>query len=629
MAEKINRNGPYPCRSGKKYKASGLSNKGGNNRRKPWDEQLSEAAKLSLEFDQKKVETSIAKLGELVAVPGLTDAQKVNGLMSYATALRHHGEHRLALEQLEKIKADWIADSNQDTRVTLDLWKASCLARLGREPEAFDFADSILKRLSLIPLALQPGFLLQLSEVFLICGRVDRAEKACKHAMQESSRKEADQDVFARAMANLATIKLHHQENEQARQEGVRLMERSMELKSMHGDLQGLANAYNSLAMYYAKIERYERAIAFYRKDLQLSRQIGDLTSLAQTYLHLADLYSHLLQPNAALKALKEATELIAQVDNKTLEGSAKFLKQAIQLRQANAVENGETLGPRANCRCRSGKVYSDCCGRADFEPVSLPWDLKSHSETIQIAHDELKALGLTPNRLDFFFRPSPEIIDRTAWYRLAPRDGWIEVLELPDVANLQLRCARLSVAAATLDPESIEHPLSAIILAVCATESFINQVVFFVAEVTKTDSLTVSGLPLGLLSDPIAFQRRTELTVKWDSLGKSLCGSRWPSEAKLFKDFQTLVRLRNEFVHFKITAYERIIPPPKDAPEIFSILPTEIVLRETSHSWPFRVLTASAAKWATDTAARLMSDFRETYIAERVSASVSARHAT
>ncbi len=620
MSSKVSRNAACPCGSGKKYKACCLQKKTAVPASKSWDDEVLEAAKLSLEFDPTKIQDSITRLCQLVEAPHLTNHQKLNGFISYATALRHHGEYYLALQQLEKIQADWVREEDELAKAHLHLLKSACLAHLGKHDEALEHADSVAKSLNAVPAEMRSGFLLQLSEIFLLGGAVPQAMAACERAMEEAEGRKITSDDYARAMANLATIKLHHSGNEQAEADGVRLMEQSIELKAKRGDLQGLANAYNSLALYYAKIHRFERAIAFFRKDLQLSLQIGDLNGLAQTKLHLADLYSRLLQPNPALKMLREARDLIKNVANESLETSAATLAQAIKLRQAEAVESGEQLGPHAKCGCGSGKIYADCCGKADFEPVSLPWDLKSHSEATASAYAELQAMGLVPTRLDFFFRPETKIIDRTAWYRLGPRDGWMEVLELPDVANMQLRCASLSATAAALNPDSVEHPLSAIILAVCATEAFINQVVFFISEVSKIDDLTFEQLPSGVIADPAAFQRTTELTAKWEVLGKALCGSNWPPEPRLCDDFKILVRLRNEFVHFKLTAYERIIPPTQDVPDIIRALPSEIILRETSHSWPFQVLTASAAKWATEIASKLMDGFRKGYIAKRIS---------
>jgi tetratricopeptide (TPR) repeat protein len=585
-----------------------------------WDNQVLEVAKRSLEFDPAKIERSIARLRELLEMPGLSEQQKANGLISYATALRHHGKHKLALQQLEKIQPNWINNDDKLGKAHVDLLKAASLAHLAKCDEALRHAASVTDALSAVPVEMRAGFSLQLSEVFLLCGAVPEAIGACETAMRESEHRQSVADEYGRAMANLATIKLHHSRDEQAESEGVRLMERSIELKVERGDLQGLANAYNSLALYYAKAHRYERAIAFFRKDQQISLQIGDLSGLAQTKLHLADLYSYLLQPNPALKKLEEAKDLIKQVANESLQAAAEMLERAIKERRTSAVETGEQLGPNAACRCGSGKTYRDCCGRADFEPVSLPWDLKSHSEATATAYAELKNMGLVPTRLDFFFHPGTEKINRTAWYRLAPRDGWAEVLELPDVANMQLRCASLAVAAAELDADSVEHPLSAVILAVCATEAFINQVVFFISEVSKTESVIFGGVPREVLADPASFQRTTELTTKWNLLGKAVCGSHWPPEPKLFDDFKTLVRVRNEFVHFKLTAYEQILPPANEVPAILRALPSEVILRETPHSWPFRLLTVSTAKWSTEVAFRLMEGFRKAYIANRMS---------
>ena len=617
MSNHPGRNDRCPCGSGKKYKNCCLETKPSKAPESDWETSVQEAATQSLEFDSVKLESSISRLRELLSMPGLTGPQKLHGLTSYAMALQHHGEFDLALEQLERIDPSWIPAGDKFAKLNVDFRKASSLAHLGKYREAAACADTVANDLDALPLEVQASILLELSRVYLLCRDFQSAEKACQRTMDLADGKANLLEVFARAMTNLGSIKLQSH-NEQAEAEGVALTERSIQLKADCGDLQGISTAYNNLALYYGRIQRYERAIAFFRRDLKLSREVGDLHGLAQTLLHIADLYSHLQQPNPALKLLHEANEIIARLHNGPLKQSGEQLSRAIDLRRQTAIKNGEKLGPAAQCKCGSGRIYADCCGKADIEPISLPWDLNSHSEATEQAYEEIRALGITPTRLDFFFRSAIKINDRKAWFRVEGHDGWAEVFELPDVANIQLRSARLSLAASTADPESVEHPLAAVILAVCATEAFINQVAFFIGEVSKTDKLILGPLPPLLPGDPLKFQRETELTLKWELLGQNLCGSHWPPSGTLLSDFKMLVQLRNEFVHFKLTAYERIIPPAKDIPLVIRSLPKQIEFRTTQHSWPFRVLTASTAEWAINVASELIDGFRKGYLAQR-----------
>ena len=541
MSKSIGRNDPCPCGSGRKFeRCCGDTGKPGTGSQS-WDEKALEAAKLSLEFDAAKVESSIARLRDLLAIPGLTNAQRLQGIEYYATALQHHREHQLAIQQLEMIDSSWISANDHLTRVCIQFRKATSLAHLNKIDEALRLADSVAKDLDLLSPDNQAGILLELSRVYLMCGKTKAAEQACQRCVAESEGKQNLHEIHARALANLASIKLESGA-EHTEAEGVVLMERAIELKTSSGDVQGLANSYSNLAFYYAKIKRYERAIAFYRKDLQLSRMFGDLHGLVQTLLHLADLYSHLLQPNLALKALAEANTVVDKLHNASLKEMADLLAQTIAARREDEIKAGEKLGPQAQCKCGSGNLYSNCCGRADFEPVSLPWDLNAQSEATENAYAELRAQGINPTRLDFFFRPARELHNRFAWYRVEARDGWAEILELPDVANIQLRTAMLSVSAANSSPDAIEHPLAAVIMSVCAAEAFINQVAFFVSEVSKTAKLNLGSLPPPLPLDPFEFQRKTELTLKWDLLGTCLCGPLWPPTPKLIHDFKTLV---------------------------------------------------------------------------------------
>ena len=77
--------------------------------------------------------------------------------------------------------------------------------------------------------------------------------------------------------------------------------------------------------------------------------------------------------------------------------------------------------------------------------------------------------------------------------------------------------------------------------------------------------------------------------------------------------------------MHFKLTDYEQIVPPAKEIPRVIRSLPNEIILRATPHSWPFRVLTASTAKWAVNVATEMMECFRRRYLDQRISRELSA----
>lgn len=611
------RNDPCPCGSGLKFKRC-CGRTGLRSATPSWSEQVSAAAARSLEFGDDQIQQSLADLKKLVAAPGLDDQQKLHGFMSYAVALQHRGDFAAALEQLQKIEPAWISETQLLARAERDLRKATSLAHMGRHREARALADSVLAAITSLATETQAAMQLELSRVFLLGGHNPEAVAACRAAMDLTANQPRQVEVHAKAMANLATIHLRSG-TEQTEAEGVALMEKAMTLKEQCGDLQGLANSFNNLGQYYAGTRRYERAIASFRKDLELSRQIGDLHGLAQTHLHLADLYSHLNQTNPASKSLAAAKTIAIKLNNPALDQGARVVEAAIESRRQHAIAHGAKLGPRAACKCGSGKDYQSCCGRADFEPVSLPWGLHAHSQATAKIYADLKQTGIAPTRLDFFLRDG-DVKGRRAWFRVDPQDGWYEVHELPDIANIELSAATSAAAAAARENDSIEHPLTAVLLAVCALEAFINQVAFFVAEVSRVKPLTAAALPPLLPGDPMKFQRETELTLKWHLLGAALCGSNWPPSPELPGEFNALVQLRNEFVHFKLISYEQIVPHVHELPAVARALPRSLTFRDTAHSWPFRVLTPSVAHWAVQTASEMMQGFRTAYLKERKS---------
>jgi tetratricopeptide (TPR) repeat protein len=380
VSKSVGRNDLCPCGSGKKFKRCCGESKAQAAGKTAWDDAVIRAGKLSLELDAVKIEAAVARLRELLAVPGWANSQKLNGLETYATALQHHGEYQEALHQLEAIDPAWISTGDHSTRLAIALRKATSLSHLKRTDEALAVAPAAEQELPHVSPAMGAGTLLPLSQTYLLCEATDEAETACNQSIALAEGKPDLYEVHARALANLASIKLGSGV-EQTEAEGVTLMERAIELKAQCGDLQGLANSYNNLGLYYGRIKRYERAIAFFRKDLQLSRIVGDFHGLAQTMLHLADLYSHLSQPSLAKKTLAEAEAVIEGLGNKSLKQSASVLSEAIAARREYAVQQGERIGPHTPCKCDGGKAYCDCCGQADFEPVSLPWELNATSE--------------------------------------------------------------------------------------------------------------------------------------------------------------------------------------------------------------------------------------------------------
>src|SRR5439155_19267690 len=96
--------------------------------------------------------------------------------------------------------------------------------------------------------------------------------------------------------------------------------------------------------------------------------------------------------------------------------------------------QQGEVVGPATPCACGSGKPYSECCGRADFDPGDWVGDLQVSEELKEMVRESEDTRG-TYSRLDFIFRNTPQSRERKAWVQWHIRDRWIELAAITDMA--------------------------------------------------------------------------------------------------------------------------------------------------------------------------------------------------
>lgn len=190
---------------------------------------------------------------------------------------------------------------------------------------------------------------------------------------------------------------------------------------------------------------------------------------------------------------------------------------------------------------------------------------------------------------------------------------------ELPDMANHHLSSAKVLADEAESEPDSVTKPLACVILSACALEAFINQVAFFLHEIQGFSESKLHIIPPELAGDVMDFQRHTDLTLKWDILGKALCGDYWPPPASLWTDFGNLIYIRNELVHFKVADYEQVVPPAKRPHDIMRRVPESVETRKIPHGWPARVLTPSFAKWCVNVSESMVKYFRQSYSQARL----------
>ena len=581
------------------------------------DEMIQSAGRLALEHNERDVIAAIESLREVLSRTDLSHEQRQNAQFALVTALQHRGEHSLAIETIAAITVDASTDD------TLLCWlkglTAKSLEALGRADQAceiFEEALGLIKKGN-IDSKVRAAIALEAGKAFHSMGKDDRARSCWEESLAASKDDPTQQEHACRAKANLAFLLLNDPDEENQKS-GLSLLEDSSNTKRMIGDIDGLANNYCNLGMYYWKTGRYERAIAYMRRDLFLSRKVGDQRAIAATLGNISQLYMVLKQFSRARELLAEAKQIGERLhDIRLLQITADQLALVNQ-NGKDAGLKGDGVGPAAKCLCGSGMLYPACCGRADFEPIDIPVIYGGVSEDLAEIEKESKAAGVEMSSLDFILRHTDQSKRRLAWSRIHSHDGWLEMHELPDMANHHLISARALAREAMEDESSPSKPLACAILSACALEAFINQVAYFVSNANSKHEGKLHTIPTELLADVMEYQRTTRLEDKWDILGKALCGASWPPPQTLKKEFTDLVYIRNELVHFKVADYEQVVPSPQSPHPIMKRIPPSVTSRSIPHAWPARVLTPSFAEWCVTVADRMMAHFREGYAANR-----------
>jgi tetratricopeptide (TPR) repeat protein len=451
---------------------------------------------------------------------------------------------------------------------------------------------------------------LEAGRTYSLAGRIKDAIRVTKSAVTFFEKAKNELEHLTRAKSNLAIFMLDSDEPGDVA-EAERVLETACDVKLSIGDAEGASTNFSQLSMHHCARGRFEKAIAYGRKDLKLSRFVGDDRMIAATLLNMATIYLRVLQLSEARNFVHEAEAIGSRLNNPDILTKSRVIKQMIEDVGRSASEQEVAIGKNANCACKSGKKYVECCGRADHEPVALRMPIGGPSEDIDDIRSALKVVGHSLLQLDYAMRETEESRRRIAWSEMRGHDGWFETFELPDMANIHLNAAESLADQAGKQEDAIHEPIACVMLAVSALEAFINSTAYFANEAAKSRTMT---LPPALLADAFTYQRHTELTQKWTDLGTALC-IRWPPPASIWGNFIRLVQLRNELVHYKAEGFTRVVPVDKLPPEQLRNLPPEIVLRSTPSSWPVRLLTPSFAHWSVSVANALIHHFRSNYL--------------
>jgi tetratricopeptide (TPR) repeat protein len=590
-------------------------NKGDTER--PIDEQIEQAGILSLEHSETAILTAVASFKTILTRPDLSADQRLNTQLGLASALQRRGEHHAAIDVLNSVGN--LHELPEAVHSLILHLVASSYSALGFCKEACDFFSEALARLDkgTSNPQMRAAIALEAGKAFSTRGDSSRARELWQEALEYFEGKDDAIEHYARAKANLAFDLLHDADDAKQR-EGVRLLGEASNLKACIGDLEGLANSYCNLGLYYWRKKQYQRAIAYTRRDLYLSRKVGDLRAIATTLGNLSQLYAELKQLSPARELLREAERIGENLGDERLIQITKKQLELINVFGKEAGERKEIIGPTAACACGSSKEYQNCCGRADFEPIDIPIIFGGVSEDLDQIAKKVQSAGQEPSRLDFIMRQTPVSKRRLSWSRWHVHDGWVEMHELPDMANHHLLSAKALADEAKSEPDSPTKPLACAILSACALEAYINQVAFFLDEIRGFPEARLHFIPTELSSGALEFQRNTRLEDKWNVLGQALCRGNWPPPNNLWTDVQSLIYIRNELVHFKAADYEQVVPPPRAPHEVMRRVPAEVQTRQIPHGWPMRLLTPSFAEWCVSVTEKIIDYFKQSYSANR-----------
>jgi len=440
------------------------------------DREIDEAGALLLEQGEKALTQSIQRLEELLHRPELTSTQRLNLKMHLAQAHQYRGEHKAAINLLESTALETGSKPGCTTTPYLESLRATSLCALGELDEACAVFEHVLDELGRADAGPKERALVSLEagKAFKSNGNTQRAKECWQYALTVLEKEPEEIIHFARVKANLGLILLDSC-NQSEQEEGVRAIEHSSDVKLRLGDLEGLANNSCNLGLYYWKNKRYQRAITCLRRDLFLSRKVGNLRSVATSLMNLAGLYTELRQFTPARNLLREGQDIGFALDDARLVKIADHNLDRVEKAGRDAGGKGERVGPAANCACGSGTEYQHCCGRADFEPIEFGFQFEGVSEDLNHIIEAARRKGVEPSRLDFILRDTPQSSVRQAWSRLHVHDGWMEMSELPDMANCHLSTARTLAGEAKSEPDNVAKPLACVILSACALEAFVN----------------------------------------------------------------------------------------------------------------------------------------------------------
>jgi tetratricopeptide (TPR) repeat protein len=256
------------CGSGKKYKNCCLRKGASYETESGVGPLIMEASLRGLDAnrrDRDEAETTLSRLKHNLRS---TPDDVLNISLALIGIAQRRGDHHGALEQLDALVID---EASEGKLHALNL-RAVSLSQLGRHGEAAAIFDILLgpdtRKTSISGL-----WQMEAGRTYSLGGRTSDAIDATKKALSffETAN---DAEHVARAKSNLAIFMLDSEaEDEVAEAEAA--LENACDIKIGLGDAEGASTNFSQLSMHHFARNRFEKAIAYGRKDLKLHGSSG------------------------------------------------------------------------------------------------------------------------------------------------------------------------------------------------------------------------------------------------------------------------------------------------------------------------------------------------------------------
>ena len=618
MSKRIGRNELCPCGSGKKYKKCCLGKtpcylKAKKSLKSIWD--------AGLDIEQKDLRFFLSNIDQCLQEHNMSVEQEseiaINVLQYYVLA----GYDEKALSLLDIIDVSQLPITS---KVSINSYILRALMNTGKIEEAlyiigdFEADAESLKWDNQTSSSVKSGAIIEIGKTYSLLAHCLQSEGYPLHEIFDELESKAkkcyesliqaydqglyhDIDHYSGSIANLGR-ELLFSTSASDKEKGIELIDRAVSIKIKSGNWVGVSNDYNSLSRYYLEAKDYKNAIAYIKRDLIITEKYSSARELITTLLNMADLYIVLRQITEARRSAQRALNLSKKVMNKNAITACFQKLQKIEEAAKELSVNKEGIGKNSPCICGSGRRYKECCGITDFD-YNLYYDVMGLDKILPYAtFREVDVNANDSNRRDDLSQLLRKIDNgeiRLSLARILKKGGYSEIYELPDMTSIHLVSAKTLIKNF---PESnfleeVSVALSVTMLSVSALESFVNQLAYFFGTVTDLPKYLDGKIPHELLQDVEMYQRNTRLIDKINTIFSIICNGNWDSDQFAdYKKLNKLIAIRNELVHFKSLAYYRVIPPQTD--DILKDLDPTIELRNTTNSWPFKLLTKSFSEW-------------------------------